>query len=201
MSLSHRWLAPPAVPVSALRAWNRLRGTSVEAKNLVFTKTPAPEGRHYLCRGRQAPGRKKDKSSILSHRWLSPPAVPVSALRAWNKMRATSVAATHLMFTRNTSPGGAALPLAGADRPRGGRRIRVPSYPTGGCRHRQFLCRPSGPGSSCEEPLWKQQTECLPKAPAPEGRHYSMPGPRGPREEEEQEFHPFPPVSVSALRA
>ena len=95
--------------------------------------TPAPEGRHHLCRGRQAPGRKKDKSSILSHRWLSPPAVPVSALRAWNKMRATSVAATHLMFTRNTSPGGAALPLAGADRPRGGRRIRVPSYPTSVC--------------------------------------------------------------------
>ena len=201
MSLSHRWLAPPAVPVSALRAWNRLRGTSVEAKNLVFTQNTSPggavlplpgptgpgeeEGKDFhplppvavatgsscvgppgleqdashlccsntphvypqyqprrggttSCRGRQAPGRKKDKSSILSHRWLSPPAVLVSALRAWNKLRGTSVEATNRMFTRNTSPGGAALPL---------------------------------------------------------------PGPTGPREEEEQEFHPFPPVSVSALRA
>jgi hypothetical protein len=94
--------------------------------------TPAPEGRHHLCRGRQAPGRKKNKSSILSHRWLSPPAVPVSALRAWNKLRGTSVEATNRMFTHHTSPGGAALPHAGADRPRGGRRIRVPSSPTGG---------------------------------------------------------------------
>jgi hypothetical protein len=37
------------------------------------------------CRGRQAPERKKDKSSILFHRWLAPPAVTVSALRAWKE--------------------------------------------------------------------------------------------------------------------
>ncbi|MFN9384659.1 MAG: hypothetical protein ACK565_14335, partial [Pirellulaceae bacterium] len=54
---------------------------------------------------------------ILSHRWLSPPAVPVSALRAWNKMRGTSVEAKNLVFTQNTSPGGAVLPLPGPTGP------------------------------------------------------------------------------------
>jgi hypothetical protein len=114
----------------------------------------------------------------------------MSALRAWNKMRATSVAATHPMLTRHTSPGGAAVAHAGADRPRGGRRKRIPYYPTGGSRHRLSLCRPSGPGTSCEQPLLQQHTSCLPNAPAPEGRQCPMPGPTGPGVGEKR-LHPL----------
>ncbi len=101
------------------------------------------------------------------------------------------------MFTHHTSPGGAAVPHAGSDRPRGDRRKKIRAYPTGGWRHRQSLCRPSEPGTSCEQPLLQLHTSCLPKAPAPEGRHYLMPGPTGPGVEEGKEFHPIPPVAVA----
>jgi hypothetical protein len=37
------------------------------------------------------------------------------------------------------------ITFAGADRPRNGRRKGIPSSSTGGGRHRQSLCRPSGP--------------------------------------------------------
>jgi hypothetical protein len=53
----------------------------------VYQKHQPRRGGTTPCRGRQAPGRKKNKSSILSHRWRSPPAVTVSALRAWGSMR------------------------------------------------------------------------------------------------------------------
>jgi hypothetical protein len=96
---------------------------------------------------------------------------------------------------------------AGADRPRGGRRIKVPSYPTGGCRHRQFLCRPSGPGTRCEPPLLQQHTSCLPAIPAPEGRHYLCRGRQAPGRKKNKSSilsHRWllpPAVTVSALRA
>jgi hypothetical protein len=128
-------------------------GLEQVANNLCCSNTPHVYPPHQPRRAAVAHagavrprGDRRRRIPILSHRWLSPPAVTVPALRAWIAMRATSVAATHLMFTHHTSPGGAALPHAGADRPRGGRRKRVPSYPTGGCRHRLSLCRPSGPG-------------------------------------------------------
>jgi hypothetical protein len=94
------------------------------ANNLCCSYTPHVYQKHQprrggttSCRGRQAPGWKKEKNSILSHRWLSPPAITVPALRAWNTMQATSVAATHLMFTRNTNPGGAEVLLPGPSGP------------------------------------------------------------------------------------
>jgi hypothetical protein len=105
-------------------------------------------------------------------------------------MRATSVAATHPMLTRHTSPGGAAVPHAGADRPRGGRRKSVPSSSTGGSRHRQSLCRPSGPGTRCDETWLQLPTSCLPNKPAPKGRQYLMPEPTGPGVGEKR-LHPL----------
>ncbi|MFN9444933.1 MAG: hypothetical protein ACK57Y_02720, partial [Pirellulaceae bacterium] len=53
----------------------------------------------------------------ISHRWLSPPAVLVSALRAWNKLRGPALYATTRVFTHHTSPGGAAPPLPGPTGP------------------------------------------------------------------------------------
>ena len=76
-------------------------------------------------------------------------------------------------------------------------RKYIDPSPTGGWRHRLSLCRPSGPGTSCEQPLLQQHTSCLPTTPAPEGRHYLMPGPTGPGVEEGKEFHPIPPVAVA----
>jgi len=61
------------------------RPTLLQLHTSCLPAIPAPEGRKYSCRGRQAPGPKEEKSSILSCRWLAPPAVTVSALRAWKE--------------------------------------------------------------------------------------------------------------------
>ena len=70
--------------------------------------------------------RRKENHSILSHRWLSPPAVLVPALRAWNKLRCNSIAA-HWLLTHNTSPGGATLLLPGPTAPRA--KVGEPFHP------------------------------------------------------------------------
>ncbi len=54
------------------------------------------------------------------------------------------------------------ITIAGADRPRSGRRKSIPSSSTGGCRHRQFPGRPSGPGIRWHEASLDQTATCLP---------------------------------------
>ena len=195
MSLSHRWLAPPAVPVSALRAWNRLRGTSVEAKNLVFTQNTSPGGAVLPLPGPTGPGEEEGKD------FHPLPPVAVATGSSCVGPPGLEQDASHLCCSNTPHVYPQYQPRRGGTTSCRGRQAPGRKKDKSSILSHQCLCRPSGPGTSCEEPLWKQQTGCLPAIPAPEGRHYSMPGPTGPREEEEQEFHPFPPVSVSALRA
>ena len=183
--LSHRWLSPPAVLVPALRAWNKLRCNSIAA-HWLFTNSTSPRGATLLLPGPTAPRAKVGEPFHP----LSPVAVATGSSCAGPpglEQGAMQLYRSSLAAYPQHQPRRGDVTLAGADSPTSESRRTVPSSLTGGCRHRQFLCWPSGPGASCDATL-SQLTGCLPTTPAPEGRHYSCRGRQAPEAEGGKKF-------------